>query len=132
MRSEHIAFLLAGILIFIACQANPYRQGKDIYNSQCAGCHSEDGSGLANLIPALDSTKLNLMEPQELVCLIRNGLPFDSLTRQQMPANKVISEVEMTNLINYLGSRYIGSLQVVRVEEVQEMYSACQSWKRKE
>ena len=132
MRSKLLGTLLFSLLIFTACQPNPYRQGQDLYNAQCGGCHSEDGSGLAKLIPALDTTKLTLRDPQELVCLIRNGLPFDFLTRQQMPANKVINEVEMTNLINYLGSRYIGSPQVVRVEEVQEMYNACQSWKRKE
>src|SRR6187401_3147359 len=132
MRNSLPVLVMAGFFLVYACQPNPYRQGKILYNTQCAGCHSEDGSGLAKLIPALDSTKLKLRQPQELVCLIRNGLPFDSLTRQQMPANKVINEVEMTNLINYLGSRYIGSPQVVRVEEVQEMYNACQSWKRKQ
>jgi mono/diheme cytochrome c family protein len=131
MRSKLWAVLLGGLFLFYACQPNPYRQGKDLYDFHCAGCHSADGSGLAKLIPALDTTKLKLREPQELVCLIRNGLPFDSLTRQQMPSNKAINEVEMTNLVNFLGSKYIHSAQVVRVEDVQRMYTACQSWKRK-
>jgi len=132
MRSNLILFLIAGIFILLACQTNPYRQGKDIYNAECGGCHALDGSGLAKLIPALDTAKLKLHQPLELICLIRNGLPFDSLSRQQMPANRTINEVEMTNLINYLGTRYINSPQVVRVEEVQEMYNACQTWKHKE
>jgi len=132
MRSNLLFLLLGGLFIFYACQPNPYRQGKDLYGAHCAGCHSDDGSGLAKLIPALDTTKLKLREPKELVCLIRNGLPFDSLTRQQMPANKEINEVEMTNLINFLGTRYIHSERVVRVEEVQAMYTACQSWKHKD
>ena len=129
MRNSLLAFWMVGFFLVYACQPNPYRQGKILYNTQCAGCHAEDGSGLAKLIPALDSTKLKLRQPQELVCLIRNGLPFDSLTRQQMPANKTLTEVEMANLINYLGDRYIGSHQVVRVEEIQQMYAACQYWK---
>ena len=124
------AFCFAGFFLVFGCQPNPYRQGKNLYTTQCAGCHSEDGSGLAKLIPALDTTLLKLRQPQELVCLIRNGLPFDSLTRQQMPANKSLTEVEMANLINYLGVRYIGSQQVVSVEQMPQMYTACQSWKR--
>jgi len=132
MRNSLPVILLAGFFLVYACQPNPYRQGKILYNTQCAGCHSEDGSGLAKLIPALDTTLLKLRQPQELVCLIRNGLPFDSLTRQQMPANKSMTDVEMANLVNYLGVKYIGSPQVVRVEEVTQMYTACQSWKRPE
>jgi len=130
MRNSLLTFYLAGFFLFYACQPNPYRQGEILYNAQCAGCHAEDGSGLARLIPALDSTRLKLRQPQELVCLIRNGLPMDSLTRQQMPANKTLTEVEMANLVNYLGARYISSRQVVRVEEIQRMYTACQYWKR--
>ncbi len=132
MRSKFLFLLLSVFFVVLACQPNPYRQGKALYGIHCAGCHAEDGSGLAKLIPALDSVKLKLREPRELVCLIRNGLAFDSLTRQQMPANKVLNEVEMTNLVNFLGVRYIKSPQVVRVEDVYQMYTACQSWKPKD
>jgi len=132
LRNSLKVFCLAGSFLVFGCQPNPYRQGKTLYSTQCAGCHSEDGSGLAKLIPALDTTKLKLRQPQELVCLIRNGLPFNSLTRQQMPANKSLTEVEMANLINYLGVRYIHSQQIVSVEEMPRMYTACQSWKRPE
>lgn len=131
-RNSLRAFCLAGFFMVIGCQPNPYRQGKILYSTQCAGCHADDGSGLAKLIPALDTARLKLRHPQELVCLIRNGLPFDSLTRQQMPANKSLTEVEMANLINYLGVKYIGSQQVVRAEDMPQMYTACQSWKRPE
>src|SRR4249920_1959969 len=109
MRSSLLVLTLGGLFLIYACQPNPYRQGKDLYNFHCAGCHSEDGSGLVKLIPALDTSKLKLRTPRELVCLIRNGLPFDSLTRQQMPANREINEVEMTNLVNFLGTKYIHS-----------------------
>jgi mono/diheme cytochrome c family protein len=132
LRNSLSALLLAGFFLVFGCQPNPYRQGKILYSTQCAGCHAEDGSGLAKLIPALDTIKLKLRQPLELVCLIRNGLPFDSMTRQQMPANKLLTEVEMANLINFLGVKYIGSPQVVRAEEVGQMYNACQSWKRPE
>ena len=129
MQNKHAVAFLLGLFLLAGCHSNPYRQGEDLFEAQCAGCHSSDGSGLANLIPPLDTSVLKLNDPIQLVCLIRNGLPFDSLTRQQMPANQALSDVEMTNLVNYLGVHYIANPQLVRVEEVTRMYTECQTRK---
>ena len=122
------ASALACFLAFsIGCNQNPYQQGQVLYEFHCAGCHSSDGSGLAKLIPALDSSNLSLSDPAKLICLIKNGIPMDSLTRQQMPPNKSLSETELTNLINYLGWVYTSKKQVITIRESQQMYDACQS-----
>lgn len=86
-----------------------------------------DGSGLGKLIPPLDSSRLTLSDPGKLVCLIRNGLPINELTGQQMLPNRSLNEVEMTNLINYLGFKYGYNPQTVMVSEVKKMLAACQS-----
>jgi len=87
----------------------------------------EDGSGLGKLIPPLDSSRLTLSDPVKLVCLIRNGLPVNKLTGQQMPANLKLNEVEMTNLVNFLGSKYASNPQTVIVPEVKKMLAGCQT-----
>lgn len=87
----------------------------------------EDGSGLGKLIPHLDSAKLTLSDPVKLVCLIRNGLPVNKLTGQKMPANLKMNEVEMTNLVNFLGSKYASNPQTVIVPEVKKMLAGCQT-----
>ena len=86
-----------------------------------------DGSGLSKLIPSLYASKLTLSDPEKLVCLIRKGLPVNQLTRQQMPANVALNDVEMTNLINYLGSKYSSNPQTVQVEAVKKMLAGCQT-----
>ena len=122
------AFALALASAFTsACNQNPYQQGQVLYEFHCAGCHSSDGSGLAKLIPALDSATLNLDDPAKLICLIKNGIPMDSLTRQQMPPNKQLSETELTNLLNYLGWVYTSKKQTITISQSQQMYDACQS-----
>lgn len=87
----------------------------------------EDGSGLAKLIPSLDKSRLTLSTPEKLVCLIRNGLPVNQLTGQQMPANTALNEVEMTNLINFLGAKYALKPQTVQAPEVKKMLAGCQT-----
>jgi mono/diheme cytochrome c family protein len=121
--------LLAGILIlilFVACKSTPYEQGQVLYEFHCGGCHMEDGSGLEKLIPALDTTSDYFHDPGKLVCLILKGLPRNVNTGQQMPANKALSETEMTNLLNYLGHRYHHRSQWVKFEEIRTLYDACQ------
>jgi len=87
----------------------------------------DDGSGLAKLIPPLDSSRLTISEPQKLVCLIRNGMPVNPETGQQMPANLKLNEVELTNLINYLGEKYGFEPQTVQVDQVKKMLAGCHS-----
>jgi mono/diheme cytochrome c family protein len=109
------------------CQENPYSQGQVIYNYYCGNCHMEDGSGLGKLIPSLDSSRLTLSDPQKLVCLILKGLPVNPETGQSMPANTALNEVELTNLINFLGDKYAFTPQAVQVEEVKKMLAGCHS-----
>ncbi len=122
------SFLMALIILYtMGCQPNRYSQGEVLYKYHCENCHMEDGSGLAKLIPPLDSSRLTLSDPVKLVCLIRNGLPANKLTGQKMPANLKINEVEMTNLVNFLGSKYGSNPQTVIVPEVKKMLAGCQT-----
>lgn len=117
-------------LIFLwlsACQVETYRQGEVLYEYHCGNCHMPDGSGLAQLIPGIDSAILSTYDPAAMICLIKHGLRRDSLTNQQMPANPSLSETELANLINYLGYNYLGKNQWVNPTAVRTLYDACQS-----
>lgn len=118
---------MTGFITVTGCQRHPYSQGELIYKYNCANCHMDDGSGLAKLIPSLDKSRLTLSEPAKLVCLIRNGLPVNKLTGQEMPPNTILNEVELTNLINYLGSKYALKPQTVQAPEVKKMLAGCQT-----
>lgn len=127
MRHNIRFVLLFTIVASFACQSNPYKQGKVLYDFHCGGCHSEDGSGLAQLIPALDTTSEYFHNAGKLVCLIRIGLPLNKATGQQMPPNTALSETELTNLINYLGHRFQGKEQWVNFNEIRGLAASCQS-----
>lgn len=124
MRYAAPIVLIVALFTF-GCRQNPYNQGEVIYNYACGNCHMPDGSGLAKLIPPLDSSRLTLSDPQKLVCLIRHGLTANNETGQEMPANTTLNEVELTNLINYLGYEYAFSPQTVQVEDIKKMLAGC-------
>lgn len=127
MRNKIIFIFIIAITICFACKSNPYKQGKVLYDFHCGGCHSEDGSGLAQLIPALDTTSEYFHHAGKLVCLIRIGLPLNKSTGQLMPPNTALSETELTNLINYLGYRFQGKEQWVNFNEIRGLAASCQS-----
>jgi mono/diheme cytochrome c family protein len=124
---HQLVILALIVLVFGNCQRNPYSQGEMIYQFYCSNCHMADGSGLGKLIPALETSRLTLSEPQKLVCLIRKGMPTNPETGQTMPANATLNEVELTNLINFLGAKYARSPQTVQVDEVKKMLAGCHS-----
>ena len=127
MRNSLVAAALLIVAVFMACQANPYKQGSVIYEFHCGGCHMDDGSGLERLIPPLDTQSVYFQDPGKLVCLIREGLPANEHTRQTMPPNKVLSETELTNLLNYLGYVFQGREQWVKYDQIVDLQASCHS-----
>ena len=104
-RAILLSVFIAFTVIFNSCQQNPYEQGKQIYIANCKGCHMEDGKGLAKLVPDITNSSFLNTRLHELPCLIRQGSDYIRPRSEQvqvMEGNKMISEVSMTNLINYL------------------------------
>jgi mono/diheme cytochrome c family protein len=122
-----LVLLTVAVTLLTGCQQNPYSQGEIIYQYYCGNCHMEDFSGLGKLIPPLDSSRLTISDPQKLVCLIRNGKPVNPETGQAMPANPSLNEVELANLINFLGAKCGLKFQTVQVDQVKKMLAGCHS-----
>jgi len=87
-----------------ACEYEPYKQGKQLYETHCANCHSEDGSGLEQLIPDITNSSYYSENKNQLACIIRQGIPAtDSSLIMDMPPAKTLSHFEISNI--KLGSR---------------------------
>lgn len=118
-------FAIAMIAYLPSCQ-DTYSQGKRIYTSLCANCHMEDGSGLNDLIPPLKGSKYLNENNNDIVCIIRNGVRADSLglTLKYMPAHPKMTEVEMTNLLNYINTTFANG-QTWTLQEVKTALKKC-------
>lgn len=103
--------------------------GKALYNQHCANCHLENGQGLGALIPTIVNSE-PLGNNDLLACMIRNGIKAESEANSvfegyAMPPNKALSEIEITNIINYARSSFSSSTETISLPEVKNALQTC-------
>lgn len=113
------------------CQpSNRYRQGEQLYLSQCANCHMEDGQGLRGLIPPLAGADYVAADPLRMACIIRRGLADTIVVngktyQQKMPGNAVLNPVEIHNIINYINQAWGNNWGYTKMQEVEAALQKC-------
>lgn len=125
-KNTFIVFLfLLGMLP--RCQKNPYQEGGRLYSVHCANCHGEDGKGLGALIPPLAGADYLLAQRSRLPCIVVNGLS-DTITvngvvfgGQPMPANSLLTDIQVTNVLNYINNSWGNNLPDFTLLEVRGM-----------
>ena len=128
-----VSMVVCLILVVGSCNltAISHVEGEKLYKIHCANCHMEDGSGLAALYPPLQKADYLQSLGVSLSCIIRNGLQEPILVNgvkyeQAMPANDRLSDVEITNICNYVLSKWTDDESYVSLERVKETLLNCQ------
>ena len=121
-----ILFLVVG---FVACQQNPYQQGKRLYEIHCASCHMSDGSGLEKLYPSLTTSDFESFAPA-FSCIVRYGLSDTiridgKVFNFPMPAIPSLNEVEISNIYNYIIHRWHPALEPIHAGQVENALQKC-------
>ena len=126
-----IAIFFLIIYSSVSCNYNPHRQGEWLYNTHCASCHIEDGSGLRELIPGLkQSPWLTPSAIHSVSCIIRYGIkrpdPFDStIMIYPMPPLYDLTDIEITNILNYIGNHFGNTAGYINPIKLKEVLSDC-------
>ncbi|MDA8692876.1 cytochrome c [Saprospiraceae bacterium] len=121
-RLISITFLSA-LFLFIACDHNIYKQGKDLYESNCAACHMPDGSGVGDLYPALSTLGPNY-NYSHISCFVVNGKKSENSVLE-MVAIKGLSDVQISNIINYVRSEMNQLEGEVSIAQIREQLTDC-------
>ncbi len=123
--SKALCGALLGLLVFtISCQQERYVQGQRIYQIHCQNCHMEDGKGMGELYPSIPGSTYLEDNLKDLACLILRGKRSDELATVEMPANRSLSEAELSNVVNYVVSKW-GSKDMVSPREMKTYLSDC-------
>ncbi len=125
---------LITILTFAACSNddNVYKQGKTLYTRMCANCHQENGEGLKGLVPPLAKADYLSTHRSELSCVIKDGLKGNIVVNgvtygtQEMLGIKGMTEFEITNIMNYIGTSWGNTEKLWTVDEVREGLKDCE------
>lgn len=108
-----VLILGVGFWWWISADQPTNQAGRRVYVQHCANCHMESGQGLRKLMPRLNgSDYLMQMSPEALACMIRYGAKDSMLVNgtwfdRPMPGNQLLTEVEITSLINYLHEAFV-------------------------
>ena len=125
---------IVAILIFAQCSNDDtvYKQGKILYTRLCANCHQENGEGLKGLVPPLAKSDYLSAHRSELSCVIKVGLKGNIVVNgvtygtQEMLGIKDITEFEIANVMNYIGTSWGNSGKLWTVDEVREGLKNCE------
>ena len=111
--------------------AGKYSDGEFMYKKVCANCHMDDGSGLVGLIPPLADADYLTNNLSNLPCIIRHGLsgPITVNGRQyagqDMAGIPVLTEVDITNIWNFMNTKFNYSNKEVSLQEVRKILENC-------
>ncbi len=98
-------------------------QGRNIYQTQCKNCHSENGEGLGELYPPLKEADYLRKNKTQLACTIHNGqqgliVVNGKFYNQKMPSQTQLSPIEIAEVITYVTNSFGNKQGIYQVEKV--------------
>jgi mono/diheme cytochrome c family protein len=131
-RSKLLTGGLAALVLFTLtrCFTTRESEGQLLYAQQCANCHMDDGSGLRGLIPPLAGSDYLTRHRDQLACLIRHGQQGEIVVNglrynRPMPGDQELSEVHITNILNYIQTNFGNKNELFTVQEVNRSLQQC-------
>ena len=76
-------------------------RGEKVFNDNCAACHQANGAGVPNAFPSLVNSKLVLGTKADQIALVLNGRKGQFTATSVMPAQNVLSDVDIAAAITY-------------------------------
>ena len=86
-------------------------KGKDVYETNCAGCHKKDGSGMPPIFPAMIGSPIANGQASEHVNLVLHG-------KGGMPAFKMLGDADLASVITYERNGFGNTGSVVQPSDI--------------
>jgi mono/diheme cytochrome c family protein len=133
-----LLFLLCILLLGKILQSISPNAGQQSYELHCAGCHGKDGQGLGLIVPPLAKADWVEKNQEKLACVIRYGMKEEvevevngQKYNQEMLGLDYLSEIQITNIINYINSSWGNNYGFVKVSEIEAQLNECAPKKNK-
>jgi mono/diheme cytochrome c family protein len=126
-----VAVVVFGILLSTnSCNEETFYQGHSIYDSICANCHMEDGTGLKGVIPPLAGSDYLKNNQLEVACIIRHGQEGEIVVNgktynQPMAGITYVTDTEIANIINYINHSWGNDYGMVDFKNLRVKLKEC-------
>lgn len=104
-----------------------YSNGRKLYKTICANCHMENGEGLGRLIPPIAKSDYLLKNRSDLSRMLKYGINGPMIVNnvefnQPMPANPDLTDLEIAEILTYIGNTWGNEMGGFTLEEVQDSH----------
>jgi mono/diheme cytochrome c family protein len=129
-----LSLLFVGTLS--ACQTSEelkkeqyFVEGMELYKTNCANCHQEDGKGMANLYPPI-SGSLVLTDKEKIACIIRNGMKDTIMVHgnpfsRPMPGNAKLTDIEIAEIVTFVTNKWGSDSTYTSIDFVKQALLTC-------
>lgn len=122
--------LIVMLSLTTACENQTYQSGGRLYATICANCHMDTGEGLSALIPPLAGSDYLANNRDLLPCIVRHGLKDTIVVNGKIYAENMagmpgLSDIQITNLLNYINTSWGNHNPVFSYEEVTALLGGC-------
>lgn len=100
-----------------------YSNGRKLYKTICSNCHMENGAGLGRLIPPLAKSDYLISNRTDLARVLKYGINGPMTVNgvnynQPMPANLNFTDLEIAEILTYIGNTWGNEMGGFSIEEV--------------
>ncbi|PIQ46980.1 MAG: cytochrome C [Cytophagales bacterium CG12_big_fil_rev_8_21_14_0_65_40_12] len=100
-----------------------YSNGRKLYKTICSNCHMENGAGLGRLIPPLAKSDYLINNRGDLARVLKYGINGPMTVNginynQPMPANPNFTDLEIAEILTYIGNTWGNEMGGFSIEEV--------------
>ncbi|MBL7777318.1 MAG: cytochrome c [Chitinophagales bacterium] len=124
-----IVLLLLWFVYNVYTNGQVQHPGKSTYQTECAGCHGDNGEGTAQLIPPLVRADYAIRHFDSIPCWITNGMNHpiivNDIEYNQVMYGKPLSDVEAANVINYVAQQFLKNDRKVNSAWVNQQWQKC-------
>jgi mono/diheme cytochrome c family protein len=100
-------------------------EGRVLYQTNCANCHQENGSGLKDLYPAISQAALwKSIQSKDLTCLIKWGRKG---TKGYMPGNTKLQALDIAEIQTFLREQWGPQKTIYSLDSARFDLKACEA-----
>ena len=124
-----VAIIIAMIIFIGSCKSSistaKMEEGKKVYDTNCLGCHMDNGMGVPRMNPALVNSPYVMGHPNSLIELVLRGSEFFGATKRsynnQMASFHALSDTEIANLLTYVRNTYAKTGDEINADDVKNV-----------
>jgi mono/diheme cytochrome c family protein len=130
MKKVELIIIIIVVSFFIincknAVSAAKMGEGKKVYDTNCLGCHMDNGMGVPRMNPALVNSPYVMGHPNSLIELVLRGSEFFGTTKRsynnQMASFHALSDTDIANLLTYVRNTYAKTGDEINADDVKDV-----------